>query len=186
MLFALAGMLRGLMNKLMALIAADFEVAFKRNSTFIWIFFGFFYHPGFRVALLYRIAKFFRSNGMRVLGFVFTRLIRISSPVDIETTVEIGPGILMPHPIGIVIGGNARIGRNCKIMQGVSIGGSMGKKNMSGQSQPYIGDNVFIGAGAKILGPVTVGDNAIIGANAVVIKDVPPGKRALGVPAEVS
>lgn len=170
---------------MIAEILKDYSVALKKEATFLRVLFGFFYHPGFRVATLYRLAHFFRLKGLRLLGFIFTRLIRLSSPVDIETSVVIGPGLLMPHPICIVIGGNARIGSGCKIMQGVSIGGSLGKKRENGQSQPIIGNNVFIGAGAKILGPVIIGDDVIIGANAVVTKDVPSGSKALGIPAKV-
>lgn len=98
---------------------------------------------------------------------------------DIPLNSHIGGGLVMPHPNGIVIHPDAKIGVNCLIFQQVTIGNS-GKRGV-----PTIGTHVDIGAGAKILGPVTIGDNARIGANAVVLGDVPAGKTAVGIPAKI-
>jgi serine O-acetyltransferase len=95
---------------------------------------------------------------------------------DIPLTTQIGGGLLIPHPNGIVIHPKARIGPNCLIFQQVTIGDA-------GGGVPTIGGHVDIGAGAKILGGITVGDHARIGANAVVLKDVPDGATMVGVPA---
>ena len=95
---------------------------------------------------------------------------------EIPLNAHIGGGLLLPHPNGVVIHPDARIGPNCLIFQQVTIGGRT-------RGFPNIGGHVDIGAGAKILGAVTIGDHARIGANAVVLNDVPAGKTAVGVPA---
>jgi serine O-acetyltransferase len=98
---------------------------------------------------------------------------------DIPINSQISGGLLLPHPNGVVIHPNAKIGPNCLIFQQVTIG------TRDGMGPPTIGGHVDIGAGAKILGNVTIGNHACIGANAVVLKDVPPGKTAVGVPAKI-
>jgi serine O-acetyltransferase len=98
---------------------------------------------------------------------------------DIPLSAEIGEGLLIPHPNGIVIHPGARIGPNCLIFQQVTIG------TADGPGVPVIGGHVDIGAGAKILGPVTIGDHAKIGANAVVVTDIPEGATAVGIPARI-
>ena len=98
---------------------------------------------------------------------------------DIDKNASIGGGLLLPHPTGVVIHKNAVIGENCMIMQQVTIG-QTGKDGV-----PRIGCNVYLGAGSKILGPVTLGKRVNIGANAVVLCDVPDGCTAVGVPASI-
>lgn len=98
---------------------------------------------------------------------------------DIPINSTIAGGLQIPHPNGIVIHPEAKIGPNCLIFQQVTIG------SRAGGSPPTIGGNVVIGAGAKILGPVNIGDHVQIGANAVVLIDVPTGKVAAGIPAKV-
>jgi serine O-acetyltransferase len=99
---------------------------------------------------------------------------------DIPLDCQIGGGLLLPHPNGIVIHPRARIGANCLILQQVTIG------TRKGEMVPIIGGHVDIGAGAKILGDVRIGDHACIGANAVVINDVPSGKTSVGIAATVA
>ena len=103
----------------------------------------------------------------------------IRTGADIPLSVRIGGGLLLPHPNGIVIHPDVEIGPNCTIFQQVTLGFG------SGQGVPRIGGNVDIGAGARLLGPITVGDRARIGANAVVLDDVPAGALAVGVPARI-
>ena len=91
----------------------------------------------------------------------------------------------MPHAECIIMSESCIIGDNVTILQGVTIGGNIFKVK-NGQRSPIIGDNVLIGAGAKILGPVKIGDNSMIGANAVVVKDVPKNSVAVGIPAKVT
>ena len=105
----------------------------------------------------------------------------VVTAADIPLNSQIGGGLLLPHPNGIVIHHGARIGPNCLIFQQVTIGTRAGETML-----PVIGGHVDIGAGAKVLGDVRIGDHACIGANAVVLKDVPAGKTAIGIPAVIA
>jgi serine O-acetyltransferase len=98
---------------------------------------------------------------------------------DIPLNTTIGGGLMIPHPNGIVIHANAVIGPNCLIFQQVTIGSRVG------EAAPVIGGHVDIGAGAKLLGNITIGDNVQIGANSVVLHDIPAGKTAVGIPARL-
>ena len=163
----------------------DYKATFHRNGNTVRMLFALLLVSGFRGSVLYRIGHRHYEKGRRIRAAICTRLIRMTCNMDIEISAPIGPGICFPHTWGIVIGGLSVIGRNCKIMQGVSFGGAGGKRKINGQSQPRIGDGVLVGAGAKILGPVTIGNKAKIGANAVVINDVPAHATAVGVPAQI-
>lgn len=99
---------------------------------------------------------------------------------DIPINCQIGGGLSLPHPNGIVINPGAKIGVNCLILQQVTIGWGGSKRG-----NPVLGGHVDIGAGARILGGITIGDHAKIGANAVVLIDVPPGATAVGIPARI-
>lgn len=99
---------------------------------------------------------------------------------EIHLSQQIDGGLLLPHPNGIVMHPDARIGPNCLVFQQVTLGTVPNRPGA-----PVLGGHVDVGAGAKILGPVTVGDHALIGANAVVLRDVPPGATAVGNPARI-
>lgn len=103
----------------------------------------------------------------------------VVTSADIPLNCQLGGGLVLPHPNGIVIHPDAVIGPNCLIFQQVTIG------TRSGKAPPVIGGHVDIGAGAKILGNIIIGDHANIGANAVVLKDIPASKSAVGIPAVV-
>lgn len=124
-----------------------------------------------KAAFIY--AKFFKK--IVVLQYRFWSIV---SGADIPLNCDIGGGLLIPHPNGIVLHSNAKLGCNCLLFQQVTIGDSKG-------GVPILGGHVDVGAGAKILGPISVGDNAIIGANSVVISTVPSNCVAVGVPARV-
>lgn len=111
---------------------------------------------------------------MRYYAVLRHRFWSIVTGADIPINSHIGGGLLIPHPNGIVIHPDARIGVNCLLFQQVTIG------SRGADGAPIIGGHVDIGAGAKILGPVTIGDHAKIGANAVIVYDVPAGKSAVG------
>lgn len=99
---------------------------------------------------------------------------------DIPVSTRIDGGLILPHPNGIVIHPNSRLGPNCLLFQQVTLGTRAGMRGA-----PQLGGHVDVGAGARILGPVRIGDHALIGANAVVLCDVPAGHRAVGVPARI-
>lgn len=136
-------------------------------------------------SLLASIRSYQANLGSRTpLGFLRRKMavIRhrhwsIVTGADIPLNSQIGGGLLMPHPNGIVIHPHVKIGPNCLIFQQVTIGQRNG-------GVPTIGGHVDIGAGAKILGPINIGDHAVIGANAVVLNDVPAGFTAVGIPAK--
>lgn len=132
--------------------------------------------PEFRAIYFHRLAS---GNPLgRLAGRLAARIWKSVPGLDLSGT-EIGPGLFISHGQGTVLSAE-RIGANLWVHQGVTVGW-----DYQGARRPVIGDNVFIGAGAKILGAVTVGDGARIGANAVVVCDVPAGATAVGIPARV-
>lgn len=130
-------------------------------------------NAGFRAVLFYRMGRWFRLHKMRVAAVICERLMHHLCHCWISTVVDIGPGFVVAHVCGIIVDGSVGpIGRNFSIRQNVTLGGNYGKSK-NGRVQPLIGDNVSIGPGAAILGPITIGSNTIIGANAVVTTDIP-------------
>lgn len=115
------------------------------------------------------------AKGLSLLNFLLFG-------IESSSKVKIGGGLFLPHTIGTILGAES-IGINVTIMHGVTLGAREFDFHYSSDSRPVVGNNVFIGAGAKIIGPIKIGDNAKIGANAVVLKDVPPSALAVGVPA---
>jgi serine O-acetyltransferase len=115
---------------------------------------------------------------MRALAFLRHRIWSVVTGADIPLGTNIGGGLLLLHPNGVVIHGDSEIGPNCLIFQQVTVGLGAG-------GVPKIGGHVDIGAGAKILGNIAIGDHAKIGANAVVLQDVPSGATAVGIPARI-
>lgn len=165
-------------------VKQDYSALTGRSCSFWKGSFRFFSDAGFRAVCLYRVGHFLRMNEYRIIPAVIQRLILHWCQCTINLNAKIGPGFCIRHVGAVVVGGNTEIGKNCDIRQGVTFGGNMGKM-LEGRDQPIVGDNVLIGAGAKILGPVVVGDGALIGANAVVVKDVPDGAVVGGVPAKI-
>lgn len=132
--------------------------------------------PEFRGVFYHRLAA---GNPLGALaGRVASHWWKTVAGLDLSGT-PIGPGLFISHGQGTILSAES-IGANCQVHQGVTVGW-----DYRGDRRPIIGDDVFIGAGAKILGPVTIGDKAMIGANAVVVSDVPAGATAVGIPARV-
>lgn len=140
---------------------------------------------GFRAVLLYRIGHWFRKRRIHIIAGFCERLIHHLCLCCIATGAEIGPGLRISHTIGLVIGIGTIIGKNCDVRQNTTFGGNFNKVDAAGRSKPRLGDNVSVGAGAVVLGPVKVGSNSIIGANSVVTKDVPENVIVGGVPAVI-
>lgn len=136
---------------------------------------------------LLRSIRAYQNAGPGPLGWMCrkTAVLRhrfwsVISQAEIDLNARIGGGLVLPHPNGIVIHPKVEIGPNCMIFQQVTLGGVGGNRGV-----PRLGVHVDIGAGARVLGPVTVGDHAVIGANAVVLQDVPAHALAVGIPARI-
>lgn len=151
-----------------------------------WItFFLEFIKPGaFKAILCYRISHYFHTKKIPFLAILFETLIKWRYASDIRRGAKIGGGIILPHPYGIIIGGESKICKNCHIGQHVTIGGNMNKQK-EGQTQPIIGNNCFICANSVVVGPITIGDNVIIGAGSVVVCDIPSNVVAAGNPCRI-
>ncbi|HEV8241260.1 MAG TPA: serine O-acetyltransferase [Thermoanaerobaculia bacterium] len=134
------------------------------------------FETGYQAVVLHRIAHWFKRHGVPVLGPAVARFNQFLTGVDIGPAAAIGPGLLIVHGQGIVVGGHARIGSNATLLQQVTIGSPSPDHR---ERMPVIGDDVFLGAGAKLIGAITVGDGSLIGVNAVVTQDVPAGSRVI-------
>ena len=138
-------------------------------------------YPCIHALISYRIAHFLYFNKMFFLARLTSQLSRLFTGIEIHPGATIGKGLFIDHGMGVVIGETAEVGDNVTLYHGVTLGGT-GKD--IGKRHPTIEDNVLIGTGAKVLGPITVGKGAKIGANAVVVKDVPAKATAVGSPAQ--
>ena len=137
----------------------------------------FLLYPCVHALISYRIAHFLYSKKFFFMARLISQLARFFTGIEIHPGAKIGRGLFIDHGMGVVIGETTEIGDNVTIYHGVTLGGT-GKDK--GKRHPTIGNDVVIGCGAKVLGPITVGDGAKIGANAVVLKDVPTGVTAVG------
>ena len=138
-----------------------------------------FLYAGWHALLWHKPAHFCYRHRLFFLARLISQTARLFTGIEIHPGATIGKNLFIDHGMGIVIGETAVIGDNCTIYHGVTLGGT-GKD--TGKRHPTIGNNVLIGAGAKILGPFTVGDNAMIGANSVVLRAVPPDTTVTGIP----
>ncbi|MCI8385773.1 MAG: serine O-acetyltransferase [Acutalibacter sp.] len=142
----------------------------------------YFLYAGFKAVRAYRRANWFQRRGMKFIARAISQRARRRTGIEIHPGATIGRGLFIDHGMGVVIGETTEIGDNCTLYQNVTLGGT-GKDQ--GKRHPTLGDNVLVGAGAKVLGPFTVGDNARVAAGAVVLDAVPPNATAVGVPARV-
>lgn len=139
-------------------------------------------YSGVHAVIAHRKAHQLLQDGHPFLARCVSQIARHLTGIEIHPGATIGQGLLIDHGMGVVIGETAEIGDNCTIYQGVTLGGT-GKD--VGKRHPTIGNNVMVGAGAKILGPVHVGSGCKVAANAVVLHDVPDNCTAVGIPAKV-
>jgi serine O-acetyltransferase len=143
---------------------------------------------GFWALIVYRFGRWRYRVRPSILRKFFSflykiafKFVQIITGIELPCEVEIGRNFVIDHFGGIVISGYAKFGDNCRIRNGVVVG----LRRVSEPRAPVIGDNVDIGTGAKVLGPITIGNNAVIGANAVVLTDVPENCVAVGIPATI-
>ncbi len=140
-------------------------------------------YQGLHALIHYRIAHYFYKRNIFLVARLISQFSRFLTGIEIHPGATIGQGFFIDHGMGVVIGETAIIGDNVLLYQGVTLGGTGLEK---GKRHPTIGDNVVIGAGAKVLGNITIGDNSYVGANAVVIKDVPANSTVVGVPGRIT
>jgi len=139
-------------------------------------------YPGFHALQTHRLAHGLWCAGLRWLGRLVSHGSRFLTGIEIHPGARIGRRVFIDHGMGVVIGETAELGDDCTLYHGVTLGGTSWNK---GKRHPTLGRGVVIGAGAKLLGPITIGDGAKIGSNAVVVKDVPAGATAVGIPARI-
>lgn len=139
-------------------------------------------YPGFHAMVLHRLAHFFYRRRFLLVARMISHINRFLTQIEIHPGARIGEGFFIDHGAGVVIGETAEIGDNVTIYQGVTLGGT-GRER--GKRHPTVGNNVVIGAGAKLLGSITIGDNVRVGAGSVVIDSIPSGCTVVGVPGRV-
>jgi len=140
-------------------------------------------YQGLHALMAYRVAHFLYNMRIFFLARYISQLARWLTGIEIHPGAKIGKRFFIDHGMGVVIGETAIIGDDVLVYQGVTLGGTGLEK---GKRHPTLGSNIVIGAGAKVLGNITVGDNSYIGSNAVVIKDVPPNSTVVGVPGRIT
>jgi serine O-acetyltransferase len=140
------------------------------------------FRPGIQAVALFRISQWLLSRKLAPLAYSVALCATYLTGSELAPTAVIGPGLTVNHPAGVVIHGHTIAGRNLRLHTGVVLGERSGNGR---HGAPVLGDDVLIGAGAKVLGPIRIGDRVRIGANAVVIEDVPVDHHAVGVPAQI-
>lgn len=140
-------------------------------------------YPGLHALLAHRANHWLWRHGLHWLGRFLSLFSRWVTGIEIHPGARIGRRFFIDHGMGVVIGETSEIGDDCTLYHGVTLGGTSWEK---GKRHPTLGDDVIIGAGAKILGPIQVGNGARIGSNAVVVKDVPEGATMIGIPARMA
>lgn len=145
-------------------------------------------YPGVKAVLFHQIAHFFSVAKFNLIARVISQFSRFLTGIEIHPAAKIGKNFFIDHGMGVVIGETSEIGDNVTIYHMVTLGGISPSINSDNQRQvkrhPTLKDNVVIGSGAQVLGPITVGENAKVGANAVVTKDVPANAVMVGIPAK--
>ncbi len=139
-------------------------------------------YSGVHAILAYRVSHKLYLGGHYFSARAVSQLARFFTGIEIHPGAKIGKGLFIDHGMGVVIGETAEIGDNCTIYQGVTLGGT-GKDR--GKRHPTLGNNVMVGAGAKVLGPIKINDDSKVAANAVVLRAVPQNSTAVGIPARV-
>ena len=139
-------------------------------------------YPGLHARIFHRMANSLWRANFKWLARFLSHIGRFFTGIEIHPGATIGRRFFIDHGMGVVIGETAEIGDDVTLYHGVTLGGTSWKE---GKRHPTLGNGVVVGAGAKILGPITIGDNAKIGSNAVVVKDVPAGATAAGIPARI-
>jgi serine O-acetyltransferase len=163
-------------------IKQDISIVFDRDPAARTHFEVLTTYPGVHALILHRFSHWLWGIKLYWLGRFFSHIGRFLTGIEIHPGATIGRRVFIDHGMGVVIGETAIIGDDCTLYHGVTLGGTSWNK---GKRHPTLKNGVVIGAGAKVLGPITIGKNAKIGSNAVVVKDVPENATAVGIPARI-
>jgi len=160
----------------------DIGVVFDRDPAARTFFEVLTTYPGLHAVLWHRLSHRLWDMGLKWLARFLSNFARWFTGIEIHPGARIGRRFFIDHGMGVVIGETAEVGDDCTLYHGVTLGGTSWQK---GKRHPTLEDGVIVGAGAKILGPITLGAGAKVGSNAVVVKDVPAGATAVGIPARI-
>ncbi len=145
-------------------------------------------YPGVKAVFFHQISNFFYKAGFDLIARIISQLVRFFTGIEIHPGAKIGKNLFIDHGMGVVIGETSEIGNNVTIYHAVTLGGSSpsidSERQRHEKRHPTIGNDVVIGSGAQIIGPIKVGNNARIAANAVVVKNVPDNATMVGIPAK--
>ena len=167
---------------LMEVIEADLQAVFERDPACKGYLQPFLFFKGFQALQTHRVAHWLYHQGRETLAFYLQSRMSEVFQVDINPATRVGRGVFIDHGTGIVVGETAVIGDDVSMLQGVTLGGTGAER---GDRHPKIGKGVLLGAGAKVIGNITIGDYAKVASGAVVLKPVPAGCTAVGVPARL-
>lgn len=170
------------LQKILDFFVSDVSAAFNKDPAANTLLEVLISYPGIKAVLLYRISHFFWKLGMPFIPRYISDIARQLTAIEIHPGAEIGSDFFIDHGSGVVIGETTEIGNNVTLYAGVVLGGTSLEKT---KRHPTLGDNVVVGTGAKVLGPVTIGDNVRVGANSVVVNDIPPNSVVVGVPGRI-
>ena len=160
----------------------DIRVVFDRDPAARTFFEVLTTYPGLHAILWHRLSHGLWNMGLKWLARLSSTIARWFTGIEIHPGAKIGRRVFIDHGMGVVIGETAEIGDDCTLYHGVTLGGTSWQK---GKRHPTLETGVIVGAGAKVLGPITLGEGAKVGSNAVVVKDVPSGATAVGIPARI-
>ena len=145
-------------------------------------------YPGVKAVFFHQISNFFYKAGFDLVARIISQTVRFFTGIEIHPGAKIGKNLFIDHGMGVVIGETSEIGNNVTIYHAVTLGGSSpsidSERQRHEKRHPIIGNDVVIGSGAQIIGPIKVGNNSRIAANAVVVKDVPDNATMVGIPAK--
>jgi len=163
-------------------LRTDIQAVFQRDPAARHVWEVLTAYPGLQALWVHRFCHFLWGKRLFWLARMLAYLSRCWTGIEIHPAARFGQGIFIDHGMGLVVGETAEISDNCTLYHGVTLGGTSWKK---GKRHPSLQEGVIVGAGAKVLGPITIGTGARIGSNAVVIKDVPAGATVIGIPGRI-
>lgn len=171
------------MIKFLKTIKEDIDSVFERDPAARSVIEIILCYPGFHALFFHRLNHLLWTKNFKLLARFLSHIARFLTGIEIHPGAKIGKRFFIDHGMGVVIGETSEIGNDVTMYHGVTLGGTSWNK---GKRHPTIGNNVVIGAGAKVLGPITIGDNCLIGSGSVVVKNVPEDSTVVGVPGRIT